>query len=424
MRWILSALLAFTVGTTSAHAAPRPLAHLGDVDVMALAGDRAYTETPTGDVISIPTAGGRASTVLPASRDTGTLQISASPLRAALVRATGTSERDRYQLFAGPPFAPLEPPLTVDGAPTVPLRVQVDGDRLFTFRTVAPRTTTVIAREPDPHELAFPPTANAARAVFRGDLVAYPMTWTDRDPRFSDRRLVVASWKTGEPRYVVDLPSVITALDLRPSGRVVATVDRALFDISPTGDARMILAEADSNASFAGEHIVFVRRGSLQVRDPSGQVRRFGIRTNTSIAFATDETRVLWVANNCLLVASVADAPVNTVGPGPCVRGELEIESGGTYRALGRDLPVRLRCVTGRCGGRLRVKLEGRWLSSWQPFSVPARRTRRVQLRLTDAGRRALARAGEAGGFIPLVVEWRSDGGPRVPLYGLTVEPR
>ena len=50
-----------------------------------------------------------------------------------------------------------------------------------------------------------------------------PATWTDRDPRFKDRRLVVADWKTGEQRYTVDLPAQVSALDLRPSGRVVAT---------------------------------------------------------------------------------------------------------------------------------------------------------------------------------------------------------
>jgi hypothetical protein len=391
---------------------------------MALAGDRAYTTTLEDDVISVPTAGGSVSKALPASRDTEVRQIAASSTRAALIRATGTSERVRYQAFAGPPFAPLEPPLVVDSPQTVPLRVQVDGDRLFTFRTVAPRTTTVTVRDPDPHEIAFPPNANPAVAVFKGDLVAYPTTWTDRDPRFKDRRLVVANWKTGEQRYSVDLPSAVSALDLRPSGRVVATVEDTLFEVSPAGAARMIVSDRDSAGFFAGENIVFVRGGSLRVLDPSGQVRRFGVRTRTPISFATDETRVLWVANGCLLVASVTDAPVDTIGAGPCPRGELEIDYGGSYRALARDLPVRLRCITGRCRGELRLRLEGKWLGPWQRIAVPAGRTRRILVRLTGAGARALERAGAAGGFVRVDAEWRIGGALRVPLYGLYVDPK
>ena len=197
VRRILFVLLVLTLGTTPAQASPRPLAYLGEVDVMALAGDRAYTSTLEGDVVSVPTAGGSVSTALPASRDTGVRQIAASPTRAALDPRHRGLRTAELPAFAGPPFAPLEPPLVVDSPQTVPLRVQVDGDRLFTFRTVAPRTTTVTVRDPDPHEIAFPLNANPAVAVFKGDLVAYPTTWTDRDPRFRDRRLVVATCEGG-----------------------------------------------------------------------------------------------------------------------------------------------------------------------------------------------------------------------------------
>jgi hypothetical protein len=410
VRRLLFVLLVLTAGTTPAQASPRPLAYVGTDSVMALAGDRAYATTSKGDVISVPTAGGRVSEGLAP----GARQISASPARAALVRDTGASERRHYQVFAGPPFAPLEPPLVVDSPQDVPLRVQVDGDRLYTFRTVAPRTTTVTVREPDPHEIAFPPSANPAVAVFKGDLVAYPTTWTDRDPRFKDRRLIVTNWRTGEQRYTVDLPSAVRALDLRPSGRVLATVEDTLFDISPTGAARLVVS--GWAGSFAGEHIVLVRGSSLRVLDPSGQVRRFGVRTHTFISYATDETRVLWAANGCLLVASVTDAPADTIGAGPCPRGELKIESGGAYA---RELPVRLRCVTGRCRGELRLRFAGQWLGPWQRFSVPARRARRILVRLTGAGARALERA---GGFVTVDAEWRI-GALRVPLYGLGVDP-
>jgi hypothetical protein len=391
---------------------------------MALSGDRAFITTLGNAVISVPTAGGGVSTALPTRRDTGVWQITASPTRAALIRVTGTSERLGYQVFAGPPFAPLELPLVADSPQSMPLRVLADGDRLFVFRTVAPRTTTVTVRDPDPHEISFPLNANPAVAVFKGDLVAYPLTWDDRDPRFRDRRLVVANWKTGEQRYTVDLPGAVSALDLRPSGRVLATVEDTYFEVSPTGAARMVVSDRGSPGFFAGEQIVFVRGGWLRVLDPSGQVRRFGVRTRTPISFATDETRVLWVANGCLLVANVADAPVDRIGPGPCPRGELAIELGGSYRALARDLPVRLRCVTGRCRGELRLKFEGKWLGPRQRISVRAGRTRRILVRLTGAGSRVLERAGSSGGFVRVDAEWRIGRALRVPLHGLYVDPR
>src|SRR4051794_23160407 len=251
---MLLVLFVLTVGAAPVQASPRPLAYLGrDVTAMALAGDRAYTENGEGDVISVPTAGGRVYMALPASRDTGVRQIAASPARAALVRATGTSSRLRYQAFAGPPFAPVGPPFVIDDPHRAfPLRVEVDGERLFTFQPVTPTTTTVTVRDPDPHDVVFPPNANPYVAVFKGDLVAYPTTWTDRDPRFADRRLVVANWKTGEQRYSVDLPSAVNALDLRPSGRVLAAVESTLFEVSPAGAARMIVPDG-SAGFFAGE---------------------------------------------------------------------------------------------------------------------------------------------------------------------------
>ena len=391
---------------------------------MALGGDRAFAASSHGDVMSVPTAGGSVTKTLLAGRSTGVVQIAASSARAALVGVTGATERLRFQAFAGPPFAPLESPLVLDGAPSFPLRVQVDGDRLFTFRMVALRTTTVTVRDPDPHEIVFPPNANPAVAVFKGDLVAYPTTWTDRDPRFRDRRLVLANWRTGEQRYSVDLPSNVRALDLRPSGRVVATVaDRdTLFEVSPIGAARMLVPDSDSDGFFAGERIVYVRGGALRVLDPSGQERRFGVTTRTQISFATDETRVLWNANGCLLVGEVTDAPVEVIGAGPCPRGEIEIDSGGSYRPSAGELPVRLHCVTGHCRGELRLKLKGKWLDGWQRFSVPARRTRSIRVRLTAAGRRAVERVGAYG--FSVIAEWRINGALRVPLDGLYVEPK
>ena len=225
---------------------------------------------------------------------------------------------------------------------------------MFTFFGAPPDMITV--RDPQQAEIAFPPTARAALAVFNGDLVAYPMTWTERDPHFEDRRLVVAEWRTGTPRYSIDLPDRITRLALGADGRVLATLgedirDALLYAVSAAGVPRFVASEA-FRPHFAGEHIVFERDGALRVLDPAGRTRRFGVTTRSLTAFTTDATRVLWVANGCLLVADVTETPVKSIGPGPCPRGELEIDSEDLPPAIRRDLPVRLRCIPRRATAR------------------------------------------------------------------------
>ena len=423
MRRFLIILLALA-WATPAEASPRALAYSGQIYEFALAGDHAFAAAPGGGVFSVPTAGGTVSEALPSTRGATIHEIAASPQRAAVIRRTGEDEQQRSQLFVGPPFTPRTAPLSTQGPDPFPFHAQVDGDQLFSFYGVPPDVITV--RDPEQAEIAFPPTARKALAVFSGDLVAYPMTWTERDPRFEDRRLVVADWHTGARRYTVDLPDRITRLELGADGRVLATIgdaigDALLYAVSVTGVPRFVAFEAQ-RPRFAGEHIVFERDGALHVLDPSGKTRRFGVTTRSLTGFTTDATRVLWVANGCLLVADVTEAPVKSIGPGPCPRGELEFADDDLPPAIRQNLPVRLHCIAAprNCTGELRLEFEGRPLGHWRRISVPAGRTREFTVRLSAAEVRALERADARERLVILEGEVRV-GGLRVPLSTFAV---
>ena len=94
----------------------------------------------------------------------------------------------------------------------------------------------------------------------------------------------------------------------------------------------------------------------LRVIEPSGRIRRFGAPTASLYGFATDGSRVVWVANGCLLVDDVSAPPAAAPGPGPCARSELALPAQpGPH--LARTLPVVLRCVAAprACRGTLRL---------------------------------------------------------------------
>jgi hypothetical protein len=417
-RW-LTVLLALT-WAAPAQAAPRPLAHTGEIYHVALTADHAFADTADGGVVSIPTAGGTVTKVLAGGRDTRIHQLAASAQRAAAIQRTGEDEQERSQLFAGPPFAPLSARILTNGPELFPFHTQLDGDRLFSFYGVK-EPDTISVRDPQGAEIAFPPSARKALAVFSGDLVAYPMTWTERDPRFEDRRLVVADWRTGTPRYTVDLPDRITRVELSPDGRVLATIgdaigDAVLYDVSAAGVPRFVSLEAD-DPHFAGEHIVFERDGALYVLDPSGRTRRFGVTTDSLTNFTTDASRVLWVANGCLLLADVAEAPVTSIGPGPCARGELEFDDDDPPPPIRRNMPVRLHCIAAprNCTGELRLLFERRRVGHPRRVSVPAGRTRTFTVRLSAGDVRTLERADARERLVTLDGELRVDG-LRVPL--------
>ena len=98
-----------------AEASPRALAYTGRVYEFALAGDHALAATSEGGVLSVPTAGGPASQLLPGVRGATIHELAASSQRVAAIRRTGQDEQERSQLFVGPPMTAQTAPLSTEG---------------------------------------------------------------------------------------------------------------------------------------------------------------------------------------------------------------------------------------------------------------------------------------------------------------------
>ena len=311
---ILASLLAFAC-CAQAHAAPKPLAYVKGYTAFALGGETAYAGGPGGVISAPPTR------VVLKTRDE-IVRLDASPTRFAAATATG--------VVTGPPARTF----------AAPALVQFDGERLFTITE-----TGATAYDPDPKPIVLPARSAPELARFAGDLMAVPTTWSERDPHYPSRRLVIQNWRTGAVLRSVDLPDEILSLDLRPDGRAVAVIAAGtLYDIAPGADPRFV-AFADPGARFAGDHVVFARANELHVLDPGGRIRAFGIRTHRPGQFTTDDTRVLFTANDCLVLAPVTDALATDVGAGPCPRSEFEFERGRPGREAGAHAqrPAHLR---------------------------------------------------------------------------------
>jgi hypothetical protein len=206
---------------------------------------------------------------------------------------------------------------------------------------------------------------------------------------------VVQDWRTGAIRRTVDLRNPIDWIALRADGRVaVVTYEHELYDIRPGAAPRRLRPIAD-RVEFAGDRLVFNRLNRLRVVEPDGRHRAFGVTTITFGGFDVEGERVLWVANGCLLVASVTQRRARSIGRGPCPRSELSVVDRANPN-LARTIPVTLRCVAAprRCRGtiRLRMPIGGRTISIPQRFSIPTGRVVRFDLRLHERGYRALRR--------------------------------
>ncbi len=366
-----------------AHAAPKPIAYAGFSEHLALAGDHVLFALD-GGISSAPISGGAVEVALPASKGHEVMGLAASATRSAALVISGRTE-PRAQVFAGPPFAPLTPPALSGGADPYPLGVDVDGDHVATTEFSVSGGTTITVRDPQPHTYALEAGNQPSPLALAGDLVAYPINVPDRDPRFPNRRLQIRDWRTGEVRSFADLPDAIAWVDLRPDGRALAvTAHDGLYDIPAGGTPRLVAFNVEV-ARFAGERIVFVGGTGLRVLDPGGRIRRFGVPTRRLTGFATDDTRVLFDAAGCLLVADVTDAPAASVGAGPCPRSELAVRGPGSTR--GRTLSVPLQCVVAAatCEADIRLKLGKHDVSGWQHFRVPVKHTRHVAIELTAA---------------------------------------
>ncbi|MDA0183712.1 hypothetical protein OJ997_25610 [Solirubrobacter phytolaccae] len=426
-----------TALTVLAAATPTPLGPAPNAG-FALAGDHALLATVDTErehqlrVSAIPLAGGPAKPVFAFDGPPDTwarIRFSASATRAAATIQAEPEDGDlpsTFQMVTGPPLGPWTAVAPPASTPPYPHRQQVDGDRVFTWEVREPtRETTVVARDPDPHDVPLR-GRDAALAVFAGDLVAYAAT-RPGDDELGPRRLVIADWRTGAVRRTVDLPGIIGQYALRPDGRVAVTAGDpgALYDIRPGRKPKRYRVQGQE-PSFAGDHIVFANDTTLHpyVIDPDGTVRPFGVRTRSPMGFAVDGTNVAFVANDCLLVAPVTAPMARAIGPGPCARGEVDLGDKNDEAKFARRIPVRLRCITApkRCTGTVDlvwtqgdVQRRTVRVTAGTRFSIPSGRTRTVRVRLSDDGITRLRRHFRRHTRATLAVEPLNDGGSRLP---------
>ncbi len=383
---VLASLLALAF-SAQADAAPRPLAYVEGYTHFALGGPSAYAAGPGGVLAAAPTR------VVFKTNDE-IVGLTASPTRFAVATTT--------EVVTGPPARTF----------AAPALVQFDGERLFTITE-----TGATAYDPDPRPIVLPARAAPELVRFAGDLMAVPTTWADRDPNFPHRRLVIQNWRTGEVLRSVDLPDEILSLDLRPDGHAIAVIAvGTLYDIAPGAEPRF-LAFADPGARFAGDRVVFARATEMKVIEPGGPIRAFGVRTHRQGQFTTDDTRVLFTANDCLLLAPVTDVLATDAGAGPCPRSELEFAQSNRNARPARTLTAPMTCVAGppRCRAQVRLTLGSTRVSTWRPVEVPSGKTRRVCIRLTADGLKRLLRATTRGRVAHLDAELRF-GSQRVKL--------
>ena len=94
---------------------------------------------------------------------------------------------------------------------------------------------------------------------------------------------------------------------------------------------------------------------------------------------------------------------------------------------MGRELPIRLRCVAApsRCRGGLRLEMteRRRRLNRPRRYSIPAGRSRTIHVKLTERGYRALRRVVARDGDAGVWIKASSDDGDRT-ANGTLVLPR
>ena len=444
--WRRCVLIALVVSTVAApaSAAPRPLTRISGLSQFAPAGEQILFTRVQGAnlrVFAIPVTGGATRQVFSFDVPNGlrleSVRLAASAQRAALSIQMVKSFRDAIRavlVFAGPvgggwsglpPFTdPRSTPL-----PDLVDRIQVDGERIFTTETRGGFDDLhVVVRDPDPHEVAFASDDEATSATFAGDFVAYRTGFVDGRDRGDV--LVVRDWRTGSVVSSADLQEDVGSIALHRDGRVAAVTEynRMLYELRPGAPPRLLSRDGGSVA-YAGDSLVNWSGGGLRVIEASGRIRRFGAPTASLGGFATDGSRVFWVANDCLLVDDVSAPPAAAPGSGPCPRSELALAAQPNPH-LAHTLPVRLRCVAAprACHGALRLTTaddatpaHAQAISRRVRFSIPAGRARRLRVPLTGRGyrilRRSVARANADseldGAFV--VLDARTDDGERFP---------
>ncbi|MDA0183713.1 hypothetical protein OJ997_25615 [Solirubrobacter phytolaccae] len=389
-----------TLALVSALAAPTPLTTMtvddplyGGGDAYALSGDTAFFTRTRGRelrVYALPITGGTPRQVFSyrvPRKTTPRPELSASPQRVALSVEYETSGGEfDSRVFSGPPAGPWTRVDPIVARQSIPPTVSVDGDRLITLERVDKRDVLVVRDAAGVHQLPIPDQDSGSQsATVAGDLMAY----------VEEHRVVIRNWRTGADVATPTFTGFPDWVALGADGHAaVVTGPESLHDVLPGGVPRRIPG-IGWQPVIAGQRVVYRDNRGLQLLEPDGTVRPFGIATRQLDSFTADERHVLWNANGCLLVAPIESPLALGPAPGPCAPAELELDEQAPQK-LKSTLRVTIRCVSapGACEGTLRLTAGfGPVVTRAQRFSIPVGEQRPVRVRVTKAGRRLLAKA-------------------------------
>jgi hypothetical protein len=193
---------------------------------------------------------------------------------------------------------------------------------------------------------------------------------------------------------------------LRPDGSILyARPGGTIYELAPGGKRPRVLAEDGRFPALSGDRVVFARGDGLQVLEPNGEIRAFGIPTAEPGASQADAANVLWRANGCVLVAAITDPPASDPGPGPCARTEFQLLAPKFRR--GSTVSVKLRCLAAPaagCDGTLGLEVDDRSGLRGAPprVTLAPGATRTIRLELTHWAQRRIARGVAPDFFVTL----------------------
>jgi hypothetical protein len=441
MRIALAALALSLTFAPSATAAPQSLARIPELESFALAGDAVLLTRATGRSVRVErlplTPGVPRSTVF-RRRSAGfgaVATVGASDELAAV--AVHSADRRTGDLVAEEFAGPLLGPWTALGAPRtlrrrrfVPAYHEVDGSRLFSAEiSLTARPLRWVVREPGAQPRTLPPPRGAFLSAAAGDFVAYG----------SSADVIVENWRTGARIARYPFADEVQSLDVRADGALVTADSRGNVVVRRPGIAPRRITRRGIGPSFAGDRIVFIARAGqegvvqLQVAEPDGRVRRFGVPSADLEAFVVDEDRVLWRGSGCLLTAPITDPAAAAPDAGACPRSEVFLSAEISSRVK-RDRRVRipLDCIAAAppaCRGTLTLSsfFRGGRLAKPMRFRIPVGVRARLNVRLTRRGYRALVRAGRrfgAGSVDVRTVTVDPDGRRRVQRHAYVINVR
>ena len=396
LRATLLALIAATLVAAPASAAgPVPLLASRTVDGIAAAGpDVIVARTgPLGTVRvdALPTSGGPARTLLStAARGEDwfvSTEVAASPQRVAVVAVFIAPDGEfTFQLYTGPPSGQLK---LVESSDVAPLNVAVDGERVLideASERVGRLRLLTPGAAPRDVPLSSPVTGYFA---FAGQRLAYE----------SNGRFVLADLATGA-RLLSARADDFANLDVAADGTLLADgSDIGVFTIMPSGLRQGVPdGEFLTNARFAGSAIAAIEETESDTSRPvvldadAIHPHAIGLPSSTIDVVDADARGVAWIANDCVLYATLdAVAPAEPPA-GPCARAEVEIRD-DSLAVRGRRLSLVAECVAATvtgCNGTVTIGQRG--IRGRGEFHVERGKSRRFNVRFTRRSVRRLGR--------------------------------